>query len=489
MNTNYVNRSPSQEALSLPSATIQQRHKKLLIRPYWLLCILAGAIPFQYEIEIPQLNGARLTLLTVGTGILFVLFGLSFLPPRSKLGRLLKTPHLVLFMLYLVLSTIAIARGPTVTGFVQGIWSIFRAIIVSSILYVGGWLYLYNEATLRKILSWLSFGAALCGLIAIIQTLTDGKVLSGLGTNYRYLGFLTRLPNELITGSLDSQGYLTGTNIFRGHGTFLTANGLGVFLSTTIFIAWGLMLIDSSRKRWFWILVLVVQLGGLLATFSRSAWAAFGAGFIFAILLKFYTDRKIQITQSQLLRGIGLSTGFIVVLLIFPTDKIVSRSLSIMSPTQVDEFNWRIIVWEYSLEKIQDHPTFGLGTSIIYNSDAKVPGSGNLAQFTSHNLWLNIGYQRGLIVLTIFTLFTFFAFYGAWNGLMRRKLRHQNEYILLTGLTSSLVTFLISGLGSSSMQYENLASLFWLLVIGIVFLSRCLKTRDFKENLIQPYFS
>jgi O-antigen ligase len=115
---------------------------------------------------------------------------------------------------------------------------------------------------------------------------------------------------------------------------------------------------------------------------------------------------------------------------------------------------------------------------MIENAEAQIQGSGRLVQYSSHNLWLDIAYARGLIVLSIYIYFSIWALLSAWKILKDYKLKNQPEYNLLLGLEAGLIVFFISGVGSASMLSENLSTLFWFMLGSIAVLTKNINARE-----------
>jgi O-antigen ligase len=437
--------------------------------PRWLVYALAACIPFQVEVLIGQLSGARFSSQTLGAMLLIIIFLINGLLNGNYPQKIFKTPYLRMIIFFLILSSLAIATGPLVTGYVQGIWAIYRNVWVAPLIFFAVWVFLRNTKFIRRSLVLLAACSSFGAFTALVQIFTSGKLLSGIGTNYRYLGFLVPLPPEVITtisGKFIATLYLGRTHIYRGYGTFLTSNGLGVLLCVSIFITWGLYASGTSKKRWIWILLLGIQIFGLVSTFSRSAWVAAltGMGVILLPVLKKWISHLIRIPKALIA---SLVIAIIAIPFIFSNENIRTRLLTAFTPTEVGEFAWRVIIWNYASKEILQHPFLGVGTSTIDNTIAQILDPNSIETFSTHNLYFDIAYQRGLINLAFFILFSLFFFRSALKIYLDFKKNNLSDQKLVLGLIAGVVAFLVSGIGSASMANENLATLFWLL-FGIV---------------------
>ena len=248
----------------------------------------------------------------------------------------------------------------------------------------------------------------------------------------------------------------------------------------TIFLTWGLFRSCPPRQRWFWIFAAGTQTVGLLVTFSRSAWLAFLIGFFALLSIKFW---KILI-NPRTLWGIFVSfglLGLIGLVAIYSSPELGDRVTSIFSPTYVPEVEWRTLVWQYSLNIVRDNPLFGTGTSIIEDSAAMIPGSGRLERYSTHNLLIDIAYQRGLIALSLFLVFWLIYLYNGWR-LYTRKILSEPERDYYLGFMIAGISFLVSGMGSALMVSENFSTLFWALFGCVLFLRAARTQLSWQES-------
>jgi len=435
---------------------------QILKRPILMIYGLAFFFAFQIEMDLPWLGGATLSSPTIGAISLIILIVLAALTSRPWLGRLVHTPELGILIIFLGFSSAAIATGPNISGIAQGLWAIFRIVWVGPIFFLFVWMFVRNPRQIRWLLVCISGGATIGSAIAIIQTATSGRLLSGLLTNYRYLGFLLPLPADLVSdysNELTVKLFLGNTNIYRGHGTFFASNVFGVFLSTVIFITWGLYRSASRKTRPLWLITLIIQVFGVLSTFSRSAWAAIVGVIALLILWNF----RGALHSKAAIRTIFFLTGVLVLAAIgasFFFPNVIDHFTTILNPSNVPELTWRFLVWDYTKQQIFRDPLLGVGTSTIDNSVAQIPGSGPLTKFSSHNLLIDIAYQRGLLVLVCFMILTLNFFWKLIKTIKLQK-RLGKTTDLSLALLAAGAAFFISGMGSASMTTENLATLLW----------------------------
>ncbi len=303
-----------------------------------------------------------------------------------------------------------------------------------------------------------------------MQFVTNGRLLSGLTTNYRYLGIFPPLSTETVAAFKSGTGrklFLAGTDFFRAHGTFLDFNALGVFLATVIFITWGIASSAKGKQRWFWYGALLLQSIALVVTFSRSAWLAVVIGVTAITIWKFRYALK---NQRVLLNIVGSSfVAFALIGVVFiRIPKVAEHFATILSPQEVSEVKWRQNIWSYALDEVKQHPFLGTGRTMIPSDEAKIVGSAE--SYSSHNMLIDIMYQRGLIAFLIYISFWFLFFVRGFKLLNRKNRVQDGENMGLSLLTAG-GAFLVCGVGTASMIYYNLALLFWSLLGFIVLLS------------------
>ncbi len=443
----------------------------------FMFYLLAFFLPYQMEFYIPQLFGVSLTPMNVLSFCLLIFLSFKILISL----RLPVIPHSSLWLLFVIMASIAYALGPRVTSPLQGVWVIFRLAVVPPLFYVGA-VSLFTAAEVQKAVKIIAISAALAGFIAAVQVLTGGQVLSGYLTNHRYLGIMQPLPPEVVanySGALVTKLYLAGTNIYRGHGTFYSHNFFGAFICITACLTWGSMRGATSKHKWFWLIVFIAQVIGAIASFSRSSWAALVAGIGIAILTEVVLiGGKRAISRILRLVPVLLILMIIIGVIVSRSEKIAEHFITIFSPGKTPEFQWRQLVWETAFQKIATHPWLGSGTGDVYTT---MDWAGQTISYSAHNLFVGIAYELGIPTLIIFSFFTISLFYSAWR--CSRYAQQLPDRMLAVGFVAAGVAFLVSGVGSVLMNIENMAVLFWLMVGVTVILRREVKPyhRSVKE--------
>lgn len=431
----------------------------LLQRPHLVLYGLVFFMPYAAGISVEQLAGAELTPLTVLAGLLLAILGIRFL----VLGRLYLIPSMVPWLVFILVSFVSFALGPQITGLLQGVWALYRLVVVNALLYFAINTLWRSTAQAQRGLKILSYSAALAGLIAVVQTLSGGHLLGGFATNQRYLGLFFPISDQVLEGPsaqlASGHLYLAGTRIYRGHGTFFAANYFGAFLSVILCMTWGLFRGARGWRRWWWGLVLGLQVGGVIATFSRSAWAAALAGLGISVFAELWlTGGRRVVGRVLRVALLMVPIGLVVLIFVLQMERVGEHFVTLLTPWKVPEFQWRLRVWQLSIEGTLSHPLLGAGVPTILD----VPWYFANQKFSSHNLFLSVAYTNGLVVFVLFVFFIWQWVYFAWRSAKRLKLFAKR--MVAMGLLGAAVAFLVAGVGSSLMSIESIATLFWFMI-------------------------
>lgn len=439
------------------TANLLARSESIVLKPRRVLYLIGFFIAYEIGISIGWLFNLYVSPLLILSLLTFLLIILKVITAR----RIPAIPLLGWWVVFALLAVITYARSSLVVGPVQGTWVVFRLAFAGALIYPAFWFFLTKKEHLQTFLTIMALSAALSGLIAVIQTISSGILLSGVMTNDRFLGFLTKFPPETLgTDPAVLRAHFYINTIFRGHGTFYRANGFGAFMSIMIGLTWGLFRQARGRRQIFFGLLLGAQLAGLIATFSRTAWAAAIAAIAIAIFIETFFWGKRQLTRRQIqLFFMSVFFGALVLVIALQSNAAADRLNSLLNPGQVAEVQWRVFIWKRALESIIAQPWFGTGIATVVSNEPLI-GKGD---FGAHNLFVGLAFERGLPALFIFLFLMGRFFTATWRSL-RSEQALLPEKGLATGVFASGVAFLLVGMGSSMLDIENLRALFWVLL-------------------------
>jgi len=232
---------------------------------------------------------------------------------------------------------------------------------------------------------------------------------------------------------------------------------LAGFLLLTIPIAAAFVFIFSSKRRYFFLVPLILQLLGLLATGTRSSFLALGLALLILLFVKiFQQSRK---NNQQLIKKIILS--FLGVLLLFV-------SLAFSNPKRWQELGdlksgslgLRSELWREGFLAIKKRPWFGYGLenqreAYIYQYDVQLMRylHPDVSSDRAHNLILDSVLTAGLIgsFFALFFVISLLNYYRrlpeSERPLARTLLFSGGVYFLFLFFNFSVVTtFFYSGL-------------------------------------------
>jgi O-antigen ligase len=176
----------------------------------------------------------------------------------------------------------------------------------------------------------------------------------------------------------------------RAYSIVMNPNGLGAFLLLGILISLSLALAPGLRRAYrVWpALACVIQLGGVLVTFSRGAWIGLGVGVV-ALLLLAYRRYLAPLIAAGVVAWFVMPQAFINRLTFAFSSTYITKSLAA----------GRLYVWKMSLQHIAEHPWFGVGLGTFGGTSAVTFGYGRL---WVDNFYLQLAAEGGLLLLAFF---------------------------------------------------------------------------------------
>lgn len=237
-------------------------------------------------------------------------------------------------------------------------------------------------------------GGVIQATLALIQYVTQEDVgLYRLGESSRSL-----FP---FSCSHAERGHL-----FRASGTFFHPNCLGAFLMSTLMCTlYGYL--RQQANRMLLGAAFLLQLGGLLVSFSRSAFLGMGVTLCcFAVLM-------IKLKQdASLWRSVLRSMAYICVLIVlgvivlFPVLKERGGMMGYNAMT-LNADRERIDYMKVAVEEIKQHPLLGVGFNnfALYGPALSETLTGRPLHYQVHNIYLLIASEIGLVGFSLFMAF------------------------------------------------------------------------------------
>lgn len=186
-------------------------------------------------------------------------------------------------------------------------------------------------------------------------------------------------------------------------------NALGGFLCGIIFFVLAAFLQTKSMLRFFWFVVLLLGILLLYLTNSRASWLAF---FVMMITYFFWDILKKK-KALYYLYFIVIASLIVVVTWVYPflaqLEELDKFREIIQLYTGASLFSGRDRLWPMIIELIWEYPFAGYGPGAL-------PRDFLDTTLSSHNLYLQVALQVGLVGLLIFVLLLFQIWNLFWLG-------------------------------------------------------------------------
>lgn len=257
-----------------------------------------------------------------------------------------------------------------------------------------------SNVALLALAGWMLFSAAFALKPANAFGSTLGAMLTGwlvLGATRRIVAGRVGLGLQLIkvflassvlgaTYALMRMAILVSRQITweRPGLPFVGCNTAGTIFAVATLVAIGCLSRARSKERLALGVGAVLMFAALMATQSRGALVAFGAGLAVLAFCRARHVAKVIVVLAVLL------TAFVVV---YPP--VQTRYISILSPASNDD---RLDIWRTALSIMKDHPLVGVGVNNFRQAYMTYPHRGVAVQEQpfAHNLFLEFGAASGI---------------------------------------------------------------------------------------------
>ena len=239
-------------------------------------------------------------------------------------------------------------------------------------------------------------------------------------------------------------------DVFRVPSTLENPNMLGQYLILAIPLGGaGLLSAKSWGKRVFYFCCCGIMCVCMLLTMSRGAWLGLlFAGFVFVLFLQ----PRILLLAPLLLVGLYF---------VMP-DSVITRFTSIGN-LEDQSTSYRVYIWMGTLAMLKDYWLCGIGPgdaafNLVY---PRYSYSGITAPH-SHNLFLQIMCDAGVIALVIFVLLLFHFFRDVCSAFCRE--RDSFSRFHQTAVAAGMAGFLVQAMTDYSFYNYRVMFLFWVFI-------------------------
>lgn len=334
-----------------------------------VLCFMLTfqAIPATVAPEIP-LGFFKLKpyeLIFVWTSFAFLMRAV-FAPGTVKLDK----PLFIMPMIFIFICVVVgVIHGKYFQGNNELVIAEARGFLGLLVLPMVQWI-VRDKRGVDRLSCWISASAVLVSVYVILQAVAGAHILDGRVES------LDQGRNSDVTRSVIDGVYIQGFALYH--------------------IA--LSLKSGRRIRWWLIPLILIVLLGLLATFTRGAWAAAAMGGLVAAFLA-ARWRGVFIAAALGVIMIAGTVSAAYVLKPRVAEAAIERALGIGKELREGgSYGWRRIENEEAYRNIREHPLLGVGIGGMYKS---VASSGalnfDLEYFFIHNSYLFFPLKMGII--------------------------------------------------------------------------------------------
>jgi O-antigen ligase len=212
-------------------------------------------------------------------------------------------------------------------------------------------------------------------------------------------------------------------------------------------------LYDEKKKKLLFFIYILLS-GTLLLTFSRGGYL----GLLFGLAIFFFLSwQRMKISEKKFF----VSLAFLAVVLMAVFGNLfIGRFVSIFNFSEGSNLG-RLGIWQESISLVQKNPILGIGLgnySLALNFNENYRNA-----VSSHNLYLDILTETGIIGLSAWALFF-------WNGfkdsLLGIKKKIKESFVLSLGIIGSLSYFLIHSFFETSIFNPTILS-FLMVIMGL----------------------
>ena len=266
---------------------------------------------------------------------------------------------------------------------------------------------------------------SIISVIAIVQCVSGGQLLSGHYTNQRFLGFLTPLPEArydyrnlgtltledtkaLRTAGADSE-FVTSF-LFRAHGPFEESNLLTAFTVPIVCLILGMLVKRPKfQRRQRLTIYFLITLLGMIVSFGITGYGALIVVclYLFGISPIFFVRWLTKPIILLLVFVTIMAAGIILVPALFNSQKVVdSRLIRIIRPLESDALNGRVRLINAAIAEIQSSPW--VGTRSIQQEE-------DIAKQETMTIYINMAETSGVVAQLLFLAILIKFLRASWH--------------------------------------------------------------------------
>jgi len=317
-------------------------------------------------------------------------------------------------------------------------WGEFRIVLIAVLFYLMIKLNYSSKKDVYYLINCIVASAVFVACVGIIQYFTGS------------LGFNNFVMDRGYSG-LIFQGAPSSVRLVNG--VFRTFNTFACYLDFIFPLSLVLYISSSNRKKFLYLLCSAIILIGLLMSFSRGGLVALVAS-VFALAFGY-----------SVIKGVNRLKMIVCVILLVVLSFITLKGLlSNNAYVRTLNLNVRLDIWESTFNAISANPIIGVGLGkagehLIYFNRG----------WGTHNNYLGLLLERGLIGLLSFSIIVILFFRVGYDNI--RRVKEANMSLINLGLIAGMVAFLTHGTVDDSFTFLVFQVLFFIFLWAIDIIS------------------
>ncbi len=298
---------------------------------------------------------------------------------------------------------------------------------------------------------WKNYAQAICLYFITLNIIKDEKNLK-IVTNIMVFSVFFMA----VRGYRNFSGGAAFTYEKRFGGPFeavgLGANHFGAFIAHSMSQILGLALLDKEiKEKIFFMITFLLCLHPLFFSYSRGAYLGAAIGFIF-----------LGIVKNRLLL-VAVIVAFMSWQIILPVSVVDRIEMTRTENGEIESSaQGRLELWKQAADIFESNPVFGAGyggySLSIPSSERWI--SGNVELTDTHNYFIKIACEQGIIGLCILVAIFFKAFYSGWN-LYNMGLSNFQKGLGL-GFCALTISCFLTNMFGDRFSYFVLGGYFWI---------------------------
>lgn len=385
----------------------------LLRYQYMILVIWLLSMPIIGAFPILGNNNIQ-TILTVPTLLL-----LTGVPVMLAFRRM---PALAFLFCFLLWALAGIGLSPIGLGAFLILWVSYLNYLALAVLTI---CLLTTKQRLLRLIDVILLASAFIALLTIYSYVTHGS------------------------GAL-----ITDDGTFRVALFFNAAPTLSLFLSLVVPLAIYSVITSKGFKRYCYLLLVLILLGAIVLTFTRGTFISVPLSLIVMIFL--LPSRKMKIALSSSIVLLAVLIIFLQTMVHFPIlDRFFSDDLATL--------NGRAVIWQAVLSNFDPLQLLGKGlnaSGVLVSTLDISNGLGGVAA-SSHNLFISILYDHGIIGLILFM--GMFVMLGG-NMIVKMRKATGDHRVLYAAVLAIFINVLIQSFETSDILSPDIGNYFWIIL-------------------------